>query len=111
MAGDGDEVSVGHLAMSDETVVRHQRVVDEPEVISQERMGRMADGLTQHGDRFAHRNWMGQHLRVGRDAHEARLRDGAGGPGLGGRCEPAPGRGVMQVVLPQQGDQQVDVEQ
>ena len=72
-------------------------------------MARIGDQLTENTERRVRRHAVAEQWMRG-DARESKLSDGTGGKG-GNLLEPGTDFGVMLMILPEQGHEDIDVEQ
>lgn len=85
--------------------VRHRHV------IGQKAMAASGPEQCQHSARFLHADCAWQHSRIGRDADEATFGQRAGSPAIGALCrKPLSRRRMVNVRVPRQRDERIDIE-
>lgn len=110
MAGEAYQVGVGHLTESDESVMRHERIVHIGQVICKEAVIGPTRQCDKDGGRMPNRYGVGRHLRVRRNPDESSLRDGTGAPLVTSeRTEPAPRTVVVDVRFPNEGNEHIHI--
>lgn len=110
--GQGKQVSIGDLPVTDEHVERNLGARGEGNVVRKKSMPGKRSQRLEPGDRFSKVPRLGPDPRVARNANERGLGQGAGGPAdIAMLGKPTAGSAVVEMIGPGQGEQDIDVQQ